>query len=160
MPLVILNALEGRPIPAYGDGRQVRDWLYVEDHCEALHLVLRRGRLGETYNIGGGNQPTNLELIEKLCAILDRRRPDSPHVPHRQLITFVADRPGHDRRYAMDTRKIERELGWRPRYSLEEGLARTVEWYLANPAWLQAVRRRPTYQEWLEANYAAREVKS
>jgi len=156
IPLMILNALQGQPLPLYGDGLQIRDWLYVEDHCAALVAVLRRGRLGETYNIGGETQPTNRAIVETLCAILDRLRPDSPHAPHASLIRTVADRPGHDRRYAMDTRKIRSELGWTPSETLESGLLKTVSWYLANPQWVAAVRQRPSFDAWLTANYAAR----
>ncbi len=155
--LSILNALSGEALPIYGDGQQIRDWLHVEDHCEAVWLVLKDGGLGETYNVGGNNQPTNLEIVRTLCAVLDQKAPNSGHAPHASLITFVADRPGHDRRYAMDTGKIRRELGWRPRYDLESGLERTVEWYLDNPRWIEAIKNRPTYSEWMEANYRARE---
>lgn len=156
IPLMILNALEGRALPVYGDGKQVRDWLYVEDHCEALWLVLQRGRRGETYNIGGGNQPTNLEVVQTICAILDELLPASPHAPHARLIQFVADRPGHDRRYAMDISKIERELGWQPKESLRSGLEKTVRWYLSHPQWVEAIRKKGEYQEWLQKNYAER----
>jgi len=142
IPVVILKALEGAPIPVYGRGDNVRDWLYVEDHAAALQLVLERGRLGESYNIGGGNERSNLALVETLCDILDDLRPDSPHRPHRRLITFVTDRPGHDRRYAIDAAKIRRDLGWRPSVTLDEGLRRTVAWYLDNRWWWEAVRRR------------------
>ncbi len=158
IPLIILNALQGKPLPIYGDGRQVRDWLHVEDHCAAILEILRRGDPGETYNIGGDNQPTNLEVVQLLCEILDQLVPDSAFRPHTALITMVTDRPGHDRRYAMDTSKIKRALGWSPQWDLEQGLRSTVEWYLANPDWVEAVRQRPSYQEWLEANYAAREA--
>jgi dTDP-glucose 4,6-dehydratase len=156
IPLAILNALEGRPIPVYGDGLQVRDWLYVDDHCEAIRLIVRNGRTGETYNVGGENQPTNLEVVRRLCAILDERLPGSAYAPHASLIQFVVDRPGHDRRYAMDTAKVRRELGWSPRRSLESGLRRTVDWYLANADWVSAVRRQQHYQQWLASNYGAR----
>ncbi|RLC12974.1 MAG: dTDP-glucose 4,6-dehydratase [Deltaproteobacteria bacterium] len=158
IPLTILNALEGRPLPVYGDGGQVRDWLYVEDHCEAIWMVLRQGTLGETYNMGGDNQPTNLTVVQMLCDILDQRLPDSAYMPHRSLIRFVEDRPGHDRRYAMDTTKIRRELGWRPRQSLESGLLKTVAWYLNHLEWVTAIRNQPGYQAWLEINYASREA--
>ncbi|RME06984.1 MAG: dTDP-glucose 4,6-dehydratase [Anaerolineae bacterium] len=157
IPLMLLNALEGKPLPVYGDGQQVRDWLYVEDHCEAIWLVLRRGAPGETYNIGGDNQPANLAIVRQLCALLDERFPDSPHTPHADLITHVRDRPGHDRRYAMDIRKIRTELGWRPRHTLSEGLRKTVDWYLANQDWVEAIRQREDYRAWMERNYAARE---
>ncbi len=156
IPLMILNALAGEPLPIYGDGLQVRDWLYVEDHCRAIHMVLREGQIGETYNIGGGNQPTNLELVQTICRLLDERFPDSPHQPHQSLITFVEDRPGHDRRYAMDTRKIQGQLGWQPRESLESGLRKTLEWYLGNERWIEVIRSRPSYRDWLERNYTAR----
>ncbi len=155
IPLMILNALEGKPLPVYGDGRQIRDWLYVEDHCEAIFLVLQRGRPGETYNIGGGNQPFNLEIVRQICALLDEFHPAGR--PHARLIAHVPDRPGHDRRYAMDTRKIEAELGWRPRHDLTSGLRATVEWYLGHPAWVQAIRAQNDYQTWLEKNYTQRE---
>jgi dTDP-glucose 4,6-dehydratase len=156
IPLMILNALEGRPLPVYGDGRQIRDWLYVEDHCDAILTILQKGKAGETYNIGGGNQPTNLTIVNALCAILDELRPGSPYTPHRNLIKFVADRPGHDRRYAMDISRINKELGWLPRHTLENGLKKTVEWYLAHPQWVEAIRRQQDYQGWLERNYAKR----
>lgn len=156
IPLMILNALEGKPLPVYGDGQQIRDWLHVEDHCEAIHLVLTKGRVGETYNIGGENQPANLTIVETICDILDELSPDSPHKPHRQLIQFVTDRPGHDRRYDMDTRKIRAELGWHPRHNLTQGLLDTVHWYLAHPDWVAAIRRQQEYQGWLEANYKSR----
>jgi dTDP-glucose 4,6-dehydratase len=156
IPLMILNALDGRPLPVYGDGGQIRDWLYVEDHCEALWLVLSRGTPGETYNIGGGNQPTNLSLVTTLCEILDERLPDSPHAPHARLIQFVPDRPGHDRRYAMDITKIQRELGWQPRQSISSGLLKTVEWYLSHPDWIDAIRKQQDFQGWLRSNYTER----
>jgi dTDP-glucose 4,6-dehydratase len=156
IPLMIMNAMQGRPLPVYGDGGQIRDWLYVEDHCEAIWQVLRRGSPGETYNIGGGNQPTNLSVINTLCEILDERLPASPHVPHNQLAQYVADRPGHDRRYAMDITKINRELGWQPRQSLASGLMQTVDWYISHPAWIDAIHKQHEYQSWLAQNYAAR----
>lgn len=156
IPLMVLNALEGQALPVYGDGQQIRDWLYVEDHCEAIQTVLHRGVPGETYNIGGGNQPTNLTIVQSLCDILDELRPDSPHAPHRELIKFVTDRPGHDRRYAMDIAKISRELDWRPRHSLESGLLKTVQWYLEHPEWVNAIRQQGDYQSWLSKNYALR----
>jgi dTDP-glucose 4,6-dehydratase len=156
IPLVILSAQEGKPLPVYGDGRQVRDWLYVEDHCEALWTVLLRGRVGETYHIGGNTQPTNLDVVRQICTVLDRLLPASPHCPHESLIQSVADRPGHDRRYAMDTAKIQRELGWHPRHSFSESLERTVRWYLENGAWLSAIHEREGYQAWLKSNYGSR----
>ncbi|MGQ9834359.1 MAG: dTDP-glucose 4,6-dehydratase [Candidatus Villigracilaceae bacterium] len=154
IPLMILNALERKPLPVYGDGKQIRDWLYVEDHCEAIYTVLRDGTPGETYNVGGGNQPYNIDLIRQICSLLDDLRP-AP-VKYASLITHVTDRPGHDRRYAMDTRKIRAELGWRPRHDLTSGLRATVEWYLHNPAWVQAIRSQNDYQTWLQKNYGKR----
>jgi len=156
IPLMILNALEGRPLPVYGDGRQIRDWLFVEDHCQAIRLILQSDRAGEMYNIGGGNQPANYDLVKMICAILDELRPDSPHRPHESLITYVADRPGHDRRYAMDIGKVRRDLGWSPREGLESGLRKTVSWYLDNLEWVQAIRREHRYQRWLDTNYTKR----
>lgn len=158
MPMVILSALDGRPIPLYGDGKQIRDWLNVIDHCEAILVVLQAGELGATYNIGGNNQPTNLAIAQQVCGILDERLPHSSNVPHESLITFVSDRPGHDRRYALDTSKIATELGWKPRQSLESGLAETVDWYLKHGDWIQAIESRPSFQEWLDKNYASREA--
>ncbi len=139
IPLMVLNALEGKPLPIYGDGGHVRDWLYVEDHCKAIQCVLEHGRLGETYNIGGHGETSNLELIISLCALLDRLLPDSPHVPHSALITHVPDRPGHDRRYAIDASKIQRELGWKPRETLDTGLEKTVRWYQQHREWCDKV---------------------
>ncbi|MDO5657611.1 MAG: dTDP-glucose 4,6-dehydratase [Paracoccus sp. (in: a-proteobacteria)] len=140
VPVVILNALHGRPIPVYGDGGNVRDWLYVEDHADALLTVLARGQVGRSYNIGGENEATNLDLVRMICAEMDRLRPDA--APHARLISFVTDRPGHDRRYAIDPSRIRAELGWRPSVTLEQGIARTVEWYLANPDWWQPLLQR------------------
>lgn len=140
IPLVTVNALEGTPLPIYGTGQNVRDWLYVEDHARALRQVLREGRPGETYNIGGNEERTNLEVVKALCAILDELVPESPHRPHASLITFVADRPGHDARYAIDARKIRRELGWQPVESFESGLRKTVRWYLDNTDWCRRVQ--------------------
>jgi dTDP-glucose 4,6-dehydratase len=139
IPLVILNALEGKPLPVYGRGENVRDWLYVEDHAAALLLAAERGRVGESYCIGGHNEHTNLDVVQRICALVDERVPDAAG-PRERLITFVRDRPGHDQRYAIDAGKIERELGWRPRESFETGLARTVDWYLANRTWWERVR--------------------
>lgn len=156
IPLMILNAITGHPLPVYGDGMQIRDWLFVEDHCEAIYAVLCRGRLGESYNIGGNNQPTNILIVNTLCSILDNILPESPYVPHNQLVTHVVDRPGHDRRYAMDTRKIQQDLGWQPRQTLETGLHLTVEWYLSHPQWVQAIQKQQGYQQWLERNYQQR----
>mgnify|MGYP001136963189 CR=1 FL=1 len=139
IPLVILNALEGKPLPVYGDGQQVRDWLYVEDHCRAIRAVLARGTPGEVYNIGAGCEQTNLAVVERIAAIVDRLCPELAHRPCSSLISFVADRPGHDRRYAIDASKIRRELGWEPREDFESGLERTVRWYLENRAWVERV---------------------
>lgn len=142
IPLVILNALEGKVLPIYGKGDQVRDWLYVEDHARALVTVLTNGEVGETYNIGGHNEKTNLEVVERICDLLDERRPQRPQGlgSYRELIRFVADRPGHDKRYAIDARKIERELGWTPQETFESGLKKTVEWYLSNAQWCLRVQ--------------------
>ena len=140
VPLMILNAIEGKPLPVYGAGDNVRDWLYVEDHAEALRLVLENGRVGETYNIGGKSEKTNIDVVRAICALLDDRLPESPHRPHERLIEFVADRPGHDQRYAIDATKIADELGWRPRQSFESGLGQTIDWYLANGEWCARVR--------------------
>jgi len=153
IPLVISNALEGKPIPVYGDGRQVRDWLYVGDHCEAIRVVLERGRPGETYNVGGNSERRNLEVVHALCDALDAARPCEGG--HRRLIAFVKDRPGHDRRYAIDAAKIRRELAWSPRESFASGLAKTVRWYLDHAAWVEQVKSGE-YRQWLEVNYAAR----
>ena len=154
IPLMILNALKGKKLPIYGDGQNVRDWLYVTDHCEAVRLVLEKGRIGECYNIGGRCEKTNLEVVSELCAILDELFPDSGFAPHSSLITFVPDRPGHDRRYAMDISKIHQELGWTPKESFQSGLARTVRWYLDNPQWLEAVTSG-AYRQWLKLHYGA-----
>lgn len=156
IPLMILNALSGKPLPVYGDGQQIRDWLYVDDHCEALATILERGVAGQTYNIGGGNQPANLTIVQTICDLLDELRPGSD--PHRQLIQYVADRPGHDRRYAMDITKIRRELGWIPRYSLTEGLRSTVEWFLGHAEWIRLIQKQMDYQSWMARNYDNRET--
>jgi dTDP-glucose 4,6-dehydratase len=153
IPLMILNAIREQPLPVYGDGRNVRDWLYVEDHCDALRLVLAKGRPGETYNVGGRSEKTNLDVVNGLCAILDEVRPD--HAPHAKLITFVKDRPGHDQRYAMDARKIAAEVGWKPRERFETGLRKTVEWYLDNLMWAENVTSGE-YQRWMDLNYERR----
>ncbi len=137
VPLMILNALEGKPLPVYGDGQQVRDWLHVEDHCRAICAVLRRGTPGEVYNIGGDCERTNLQVVQSICRIVDHLRPELPHHPCSSLITFVHDRPGHDRRYAIDTTKIKSELGWRPEHDIESGLEQTITWYLENETWVQ-----------------------
>ncbi len=154
IPLMIVNALAGKSLPVYGDGQQIRDWLYVGDHAGAIRTVLARGRVGETYNIGGWNEKANLEIVHTICALLDELRPDSAG-SYRRLITHVQDRPGHDRRYAIDARKIERELGWRPSETFETGIRKTVRWYLDHPAWVANVQSG-AYRAWLTANYAAR----
>jgi len=150
IPLIIQNARAGRSLPIYGDGQQVRDWLYVEDHCTAIRTVLEKGRAGETYNIGGNAERTNLDIVQAICRLLDERFPKD--APHARLVTHVADRPGHDRRYAINASKIKRELGWQPAMSFEQGMASTVQWYLANDAWVQAVSNSQ-HQEWLKKNY-------
>jgi dTDP-glucose 4,6-dehydratase len=154
IPLMIVNALAGKPLPIYGDGLQVRDWLYVGDHCSAIRAVLARGRVGETYNIGGWNEKTNREIVDTICTLLDELRPD-PAGPYARLITFVADRPGHDRRYAIDARKIERELGWRPAETFETGIRKTVQWVLDHADWVAEVQSG-AYRDWVATNYAAR----
>jgi dTDP-glucose 4,6-dehydratase len=155
IPLMITHALAGKPLPIYGDGMQVRDWLYVVDHCKAIASVLERGVVGETYNVGGCNQRSNREVVHTLCALLDELVPDSPYRPHAQLIASVKDRPGHDRRYAIDATKIEREIGWQPEESFETGLRKTVEWYLSNKDWVDSVTSG-AYQQWVSTNYADR----
>ncbi|HVJ08711.1 MAG TPA: dTDP-glucose 4,6-dehydratase [Acidisarcina sp.] len=154
IPLILLNALAGKPLPIYGDGQNVRDWLYVGDHCEAIRVVLEEGRPGETYNIGGNNEKTNLQVVETVCALLDELRPNPSAGSYRSLITFVKDRPGHDRRYAIDAEKIARELGWRPRESFETGMRKTVEWYLANRPWVEQILSGD-YQRWIEEQYGS-----
>ena len=154
IPLMIVNALAGKPLPIYGDGQNVRDWLYVSDHCTAIRRVIEAGVPGETYNIGGWNEKPNLEIVHTLCALLDQFRPD-PAGPHTRLITYVKDRPGHDRRYAIDAQKIERELGWRPAETFESGIKKTVAWYLDNPAWVEHVTSG-AYRTWVDQNYSAR----
>lgn len=156
IPLMILNAINGKPLPIYGDGMQIRDWLYVEDHCEAIWRIIEEGSAGESYNIGGGNQPPNIEIVQTICEILDQKDIVKEHAPHKQFIKYVKDRPGHDRRYAMNIDKINRELGWQPKHSLEEGLVSTVEWYLSNTDWLKAIIEEKNYQAWIEINYQKR----
>jgi dTDP-glucose 4,6-dehydratase len=153
IPLVILNARSGKPLPVYGDGLNVRDWLYVEDHCEAVRAVLHRGKPGQAYNIGGWNEKRNIEIVETICSILDELCQNDPVMPHRKLITFVKDRPGHDRRYAMDARKIERELGWKPRETFESGIRKTVRWYLENDPWVKEVTAG-SYRHWIATHYS------
>lgn len=140
IPLMILNALEGKPLPIYGDGLNVRDWLFVEDHCEAIETVLKKGSVGECYNIGGDNERSNIDIVKTICATVDRFRPDLPHSPCESLITYVKDRPGHDRRYAIDASKIRNELGWTPSQEFSTGIERTVQWYLENPEWVRRVQ--------------------
>src|ERR1051325_5432624 len=153
IPLMILNAVEGKSLPVYGDGKNVRDWLFVVDHCEGIRTVLEKGAVGETYNLGGQEERPNLEIVQMICDILDELRPNDPFVPHRGLIRFVKDRPGHDRRYAMDTRKIQREFGWKPRESFVSGIRKTVLWFLANEEWVRDVTSG-RYREWIETQYS------
>ncbi len=153
IPLTILHALQSKPIPVYGDGKNVRDWLYVEDHCEAIRTVIGKGRVGETYNIGSNNEKQNLEIVRAICRILDELRPHDQTVPHEKLLTYVQDRPGHDRRYAIDARKLETELGWRPKETFETGIRKTIEWYLANEAWTRDVTSG-SYRQWMAKQYS------
>ncbi len=155
IPLMVVNALAGKPLPVYGDGQQVRDWLYVKDHCSALRRVLEAGRLGETYNVGGWNEKPNLEIVHTVCGLLDELRPRSDGKPYATQITHVTDRPGHDRRYAIDASKIEQELGWRPAETFETGIRKTIQWYLDNPVWVANVQSG-AYQHWVQKNYSAR----
>jgi dTDP-glucose 4,6-dehydratase len=155
IPLMIVNALAGKPLPVYGDGQQIRDWLYVKDHCSAIRSVLAKGRLGEVYNVGGWNEKANLNIVHTVCALLDELRPRPDGKSYREQITFVTDRPGHDRRYAIDARKIERELGWKPVETFETGIRKTVQWYLDNQGWVNSVQSG-TYRQWVEKNYAGR----
>jgi dTDP-glucose 4,6-dehydratase len=154
IPVVIVNALAGKPLPVYGDGRQVRDWLYVGDHCSAVRRVLEQGRVGETYNVGGRNEQANIDVVRRICAVLDEMRPATAG-PYSRLITYVTDRPGHDRRYAIDSGKIERELGWRPAETFATGLHKTVAWYLDNAQWLAEVQSGG-YRDWMAMNYGSR----
>jgi dTDP-glucose 4,6-dehydratase len=155
IPLMILNALEGKALPVYGDGANVRDWLFVEDHCSAVRAVLERGRPGETYNIGGNSERRNLDVVTTICDLVDEMRPDSGIGSRRKLITFVKDRPGHDRRYAIDASKVARELGWSPAEQFESGLRRTVRWYLEHLSWVEDIRTG-SYLKWIEQNYGER----
>ncbi|MBE9006558.1 dTDP-glucose 4,6-dehydratase [Fortiea sp. LEGE XX443] len=157
IPLTILNALDCKSLPIYGDGKNIRDWLYVIDHCEAIYLVLQNGKLGENYNIGGLNEQTNLTVVKKICAIIDELAPKS-NFCHSSLITFVPDRPGHDRRYAIDCSKIRRDLGWHPQENFDSGLRKTVQWYLDNSDWVNQVRSG-AYVNWLQQNYGNRNAK-
>ncbi len=153
IPLIIHNALAGKPLPIYGDGQQIRDWLFVADHCSAIRRVLEAGRPGEVYNIGGWNEKTNLEVVLTLCDLLDRLRPKADGTSYRSQITFVRDRPGHDRRYAIDARKIERELGWKPVETFTTGIEKTVRWYLENAEWVESVTSG-AYRDWVRRQYA------
>ncbi|MFO6311458.1 dTDP-glucose 4,6-dehydratase, partial [Pseudomonas aeruginosa] len=153
IPLVIHNALAGKPLPIYGDGQQIRDWLYVKDHCSAIRRVLEAGQLGETYNVGGWNEKANLDVVETLCAILDQEQPRADGRSYREQITFVKDRPGHDRRYAIDATRLERELGWKPAETFETGIRKTVRWYLDNQDWVANVTSG-AYREWVGKQYA------
>jgi dTDP-glucose 4,6-dehydratase len=157
IPLIIANARAGKPLPVYGDGQQIRDWLYVKDHCAAVRRVLADGRPGETYNIGGWNEKANLDVVHTLCDILDEMSPRADGASYRQQIAYVADRPGHDRRYAIDARKIERELGWKPVETFDTGLRKTVQWYLDNDAWVKEVQSGD-YMKWIERNYSERNL--
>jgi dTDP-glucose 4,6-dehydratase len=154
IPLTILNAIEKKPLPVYGDGLQIRDWLHVEDHCAAIYSVLENGKLGDSYNIGGGNQPTNLSIVHMICDLVDELLPGNN--PSRDLIELVKDRPGHDRRYAMDSSKIKNELGWQPCYTLQSGLKGTVRWYLDHPEWVSTIRKQVGFLTWLDQNYKNR----
>ncbi|MDO9030162.1 MAG: dTDP-glucose 4,6-dehydratase [Hydrogenophaga sp.] len=154
IPLVIVNALQGKPLPIYGDGRQVRDWLFVKDHCSAIRRVLEAGKPGETYNVGGWNEMANIEIVQKVCALLDEFRPRADGKPYNEQITYVKDRPGHDRRYAIDARKIHTELGWKPVETFESGIRKTVQWYLDNPEWVAHVQSG-AYRNWIGTQYGA-----
>jgi dTDP-glucose 4,6-dehydratase len=155
IPLMIVNALAGKPLPVYGDGQQIRDWLYVGDHCSAIRRVLVAGQLGETYNVGGWNEKPNLEIVRTVCALLDESSPRADGMSYAEQITYVTDRPGHDRRYAIDARKIERELGWKPAETFDTGIRKTVAWYLANADWVERVQSG-AYRDWVSTNYDAR----
>jgi dTDP-glucose 4,6-dehydratase len=155
IPLMILNALEGKQLPVYGDGCNVRDWLFVEDHCSAIRAVIERGRVGETYNVGGNSERKNMDVVTAICDLVDELRPDAVLWPRRKLIAFVTDRPGHDRRYAIDASKISRELGWRPAEEFSSGLSKTVAWYLEHGAWIENVRTG-AYRDWIRQNYQER----
>ena len=153
IPLMIVNALAGKPLPVYGDGMQIRDWLYVKDHCSAIRRVLEAGRLGEVYNVGGWNEKPNIEIVQTICQLLDEMRPKADGGSYASQITYVTDRPGHDRRYAIDARKLEAELGWKPAETFETGIRKTVEWYLANPEWVSNVQSG-AYKDWVNKQYA------
>jgi dTDP-glucose 4,6-dehydratase len=149
---MIVNALAGKPLPVYGDGMQIRDWLYVKDHCSAIRRVLEAGQLGETYNVGGWNEKPNIEIVNTVCSLLDALRPRSDGTSYRDQISYVTDRLGHDRRYAIDARKLERDLGWRPAETFESGIRKTVEWYLANESWVRNVQTG-AYKTWIDKQY-------
>jgi len=153
IPLMIVNALAGKPLPVYGDGMQVRDWLYVKDHCSAIRRVLEAGRVGETYNVGGWNEKPNIEIVQTVCGLLDTLQPRADGASYATQIAYVKDRPGHDRRYAIDARKIERELGWKPAETFESGIRKTVQWYLDHPQWVERVQSG-AYREWVQQQYA------
>ena len=154
IPLMIVNALAGKPLPIYGDGMQVRDWLYVRDHCSAIRRVLEGGRLGETYNVGGWNEMANIDIVKTVCGLLDELRPHADGKSYIEQVTYVTDRPGHDRRYAIDARKLERELGWKPAETFDTGIRKTVQWYLDNPEWVQNVQSG-AYRDWVQKQYSA-----
>jgi dTDP-glucose 4,6-dehydratase len=153
IPLMIVNALAGKNLPVYGDGQQIRDWLYVKDHCSAIRRVLEAGKLGETYNVGGWNEKANLEIVHTVCSLLDELRPRADGKPYKDQITYVTDRPGHDRRYAIDARKLQAELGWKPAETFETGIRKTVQWYLDNPDWVAHVQSG-AYRDWVQKQYA------
>ena len=153
IPLVIHNAIKGKPLPVYGDGQQIRDWLYVEDHCDAIQVVLEKGRLGETYNIGGNNEKTNISVVETICSILDQLQPRSDQKSYVEQITFVKDRPGHDRRYAINASKIANELGWKPKETFESGIQKTVQWYLDHQDWVEGIVSG-SYRDWVAKHYS------
>lgn len=159
IPLMVVNALAGKPLPVYGDGMQVRDWLYVKDHCSAIRRVLEAGRVGETYNVGGWNEKPNIEIVRTICALLDQLQPRADGRSYAEQITYVTDRPGHDRRYAIDARKLERELGWKPVETFETGIRKTIEWYLANGEWVRNVQSG-AYRDWIGRQYGAAEEKT
>jgi len=154
IPLMIVNALAGKPLPIYGDGQQIRDWLYVRDHCCAIRRVLEAGKLGETYNVGGWNEKANIDIVKTVCALLDEMRPRADGKSYAEQITYVTDRPGHDRRYAIDARKLERELGWKPAETFETGIRKTVQWYLDNPEWVANVQSG-SYRDWVQKQYSS-----
>lgn len=156
IPLMILNAMSGKSLPVYGDGQQIRDWVHVEDHCEAVALVVKKAAPGSTYNVGGDNQTANLTIVQTICQLLDELAPRANSEPHEKLIQYVTDRPGHDRRYAMNISKITRELGWYPKRKLNEGLRDTVSWYISHTNWVEAIEKQTTYQTWIDKNYSKR----